>query len=103
MFCIYAAVCGTFTLSQWSLLNRIGDGIAWHGMVWYMECVYFIMMMVVQRYARRDMFLVHSLSLSHSLCMFVLSLCDCDYVLLYYFDLVIRSAGSQNIFFGGGE
>lgn len=28
------------------------------------------------------------------------SLCDCDYVLLYYFDLVIRSAGSQKFFFG---
>lgn len=27
-------------------------------------------------------------------------MCDCDYVLLYYFDLVIRSAGSEHIFFG---
>lgn len=28
--------------------------------------------------------------------MHVCAHCDCDYVLLYYFDLVIRSAGSQN-------
>lgn len=49
---------------------------------------------------------IHSLTLTRLLtwlCMFVLSLCDCDYVLLYYCDLVIRSAGSQNIFFGGAR
>lgn len=46
-------------------------------------------------------FTIHSLYLAHFVMHVfgVLSLCDCDYVLLYYFDLVIRSAGSQNTIF----
>lgn len=91
LLCSMCPVCGTFTLSH--LVYHIGDGMAWHlALVW---CVYgeYILLWWWDKDVRVDM------SFALALYAYLCSLCDCDYVLLYYFDLVIRSAGSQKIYF----